>query len=83
MPQRFAPRFLVPALTLGFLMAPALLVAQYTVPGSLAELPSDRKERVEQAMREARWGSGRFRLDPWITLSDGGYLYEEIGRAHV
>ncbi|HPK66130.1 MAG TPA: hypothetical protein PKX99_06055 [Thermoanaerobaculia bacterium] len=77
MPQRSAPRFLVLALTLGFLMAPALLVAQYTVPGSLAELPSDRKERVEQAMREARWGSGRFRLDPWITISDGGYLYED------
>jgi len=78
MPQRPALRCLVPALAFALFAAPAVLVAQYTVPGSLAELPSDRKERVEEAMKEARWGSGRLRLEPWFTLSDAGYFYEEV-----
>ncbi|MCZ7651593.1 MAG: hypothetical protein M5U13_10730 [Thermoanaerobaculia bacterium] len=77
MPQRPFSRSIFPVLALALLAAPAVLVAQYTVPGSLAELPSDRKERVEEAMREARWGSGRLRLEPWVTLSDAGYFYED------
>ncbi|HSM50072.1 MAG TPA: hypothetical protein VLA75_01575 [Thermoanaerobaculia bacterium] len=77
MPQRPALPTFVPALAFALFGAPAVLVAQYTVPGSLAELPSDRKEKVEEAAREARWGSGRLRIEPWFTLSDAGYYFED------
>ena len=48
--------------------------AQYTAPGSLAVEQVQLKDRLEAAMKQARYRVGPFRLGPWIALKDFGYL---------
>jgi hypothetical protein len=48
--------------------------SQYTAPGSLAVEQVPLKDRVESAMKQARYRLGPFRVGPWIALKDFGYL---------
>lgn len=64
------------------LMAMALLVAtpaaaqfsQYTAPGSLLQRSTSTKEQMEQALENARWHVGPFRLAPWVAIRDAAYV---------
>jgi len=47
---------------------------QYTPPGSLAEEPEDAKSRLENAVADARWRLGPFRVEPWIGVRDVTYV---------
>jgi hypothetical protein len=64
------------------IMALALLVAapaaaqlsQYTAPGSLLQRSTTRKEQMDQALENARWRLGPFRLSPWFAIRDAAYV---------
>jgi hypothetical protein len=53
--------------------------AQYTPPGGGGGEPENRKARLEEAVSEARWRLGPVRLDPWLGLSDVGYVRDQAG----
>ncbi|MCP4896389.1 MAG: hypothetical protein GY906_05385 [bacterium] len=62
------------------LAAPATAqFTQYTAPGELPlpELPT--KERWDQAMEQARWRTGPFRIQPWLTLYKTGWDNNVLG----
>ena len=52
---------------------------QYTAPGSLAVEQVPLKERLEAAMKEARYHLGPVRVGPWVALKDFGYLNNAYG----
>jgi hypothetical protein len=64
------------------IMALALLAAfpaaaqfsQYTAPGSLLQRSTSKKEQMEQALENARWHWGPFRLSPWFAVRDAAYV---------
>lgn len=63
-------------------LALALLVAapaaaqfsQYTAPGSLLQRTASKREQMEQALENARWRLGPFRLSPWFGIRDAAYV---------
>lgn len=63
-------------------LALALLVAapaaaqfsQYTAPGSLLQRTTSKREQMEQALENARWRLGPFRLSPWFAIRDAAYV---------
>jgi hypothetical protein len=70
-------------LLLGFTcLAPAWARAQfdqYTSPGGPTERPRDRKELLQEYLRDARWRLGPLRVDPWFSLSDVEYVDNSFG----
>lgn len=64
------------------IMALALLVAapaaaqfsQYTAPGSLLQRSTSKREQMDQALENARWRLGPFRLSPWFAIRDAAYV---------
>lgn len=64
------------------IMALALLAAapaaaqfsQYTAPGSLLQRSTSKKEQMDQALENARWHWGPFRLSPWFAIRDAAYV---------
>ncbi len=48
--------------------------AQYTAPGSLGERGLSLEGHIKQAVDEARWTLGPFRLDPWATVKDFAFI---------
>ncbi len=50
---------------------------QYAVPGSLATGEKSTKERLEEAMEQARWHLGPLRLEPWVGLGQLSY-YDDL-----
>jgi hypothetical protein len=63
-------------------MALALLVAapaaaqfsRYTAPGSFLQRSTTKKEQMDQALENARWRLGPFRLSPWFAIRDAAYV---------
>lgn len=57
-------------------VAPPLLAqySAYTTPGSLSQLPEDRKAGVAQAAEKARWRLGPFRIEPWVGVRDMAWV---------
>jgi len=53
--------------------------AQYTAPGQLAEPPPNRKQILEDSLKEARWRLGPIRLQPSLGLRDMGYEDSSFG----
>ncbi|MEE8139005.1 MAG: hypothetical protein V3T81_09085 [Thermoanaerobaculia bacterium] len=47
---------------------------QYTPPGSFQVQRESTQDRLDQAMKQARWRLGRFYLDPWVGLRDVAYI---------
>lgn len=63
------------AAALSALTSPAVAqFAQYTPPGGSSEEPGTRKEKLDQAMEDARWHLGPVRLEPWFGLREIGYV---------
>lgn len=52
---------------------------QYTPPGSLAVPQTPTKERLELAMKEARWHWGPLGLAPWLAIKDFRYVDNVFG----
>lgn len=46
---------------------------QYAAPGSLAVGEKSTRERLEEAMKQARWNFGPLRLEPWVELGNLTY----------
>lgn len=46
----------------------------YTAPGSLLQRSSSKREQMEQALENARWRLGPFRLSPWLAVRDAAYV---------
>ncbi|MFP5285670.1 MAG: hypothetical protein ACLGI9_08030 [Thermoanaerobaculia bacterium] len=65
--------FLALALLLAAAPAAAQL-SQYTAPGSLLQRSTSRREQMEQALENARWRLGPFRLSPWFAVRDAAYV---------
>lgn len=55
---------------------------QYTPPGSLAVPQTPTKERLEAAMKEARWHWGPLGLAPWLALKDFRYVENAASAAN-
>ena len=71
------PRRTTLVVLLGLLLPASTLLGQfsgYTAPGSLAQLPRDRKTTLEKAVDEARWKVGVLRLDPWFGVTNAGWV---------
>lgn len=66
----------------GSILALALLVAapaaaqfsQYTAPGGLLQRATSKREQMDQALENARWRLGPFRLSPWFAIRDAAYV---------
>ena len=57
------------------LQAPAAAqFSQYTAPGSLLQRSTTTREQMEQALDNARWRLGPFRLSPWFAIRDAAYV---------
>ncbi len=52
---------------------------QYTPPGSLAQTPEERRERLQEAVRKAPWELGAFRLSPSLEIRDASYVDNVFG----
>lgn len=50
---------------------------QYAAPGSLASGEKSTKDRLEEAMNQARWNLGPLRLEPWVGLGKVTY-YDDL-----
>ena len=47
---------------------------QYTPPGGPDLSDTERKERLAEAVEQARWDLGSVRVDPWFGIRDVGYV---------
>lgn len=78
--MRSSTRSLTRSITALALFATALATpaaaqfSQYTAPGSLLERATSRKEQMDQALENARWHLGPFRLSPWLAIRDAAYV---------
>lgn len=52
---------------------------QYTPPGSLAQTPEERRERLRTAVEEAPWEWGALRLAPSLEIRDASYVDNAFG----
>lgn len=52
----------------------AAQLSQYTAPGSLLQRSTTTREQMEQALDNARWRLGPFRLSPWFAIRDAAYV---------
>lgn len=52
---------------------------QYIEPGSLALEQTPTQERLESAMKEARFHLGPLRIGPWFAIKDLGYMNNVYG----
>ncbi|HVG10262.1 MAG TPA: hypothetical protein VNM67_21340 [Thermoanaerobaculia bacterium] len=52
----------------------AAQLSQYTAPGTLLQRSTSKKEQMEQALENARWHWGPFRLSPWFAIRDAAYV---------